>query len=382
MKFSVVIPTLDRAPLLGNALRSALDQRDVDHEVLVSNNHSSDATEAVVRELSAPNLRYVETDRTLSMVDHWEFALEKAQGDWILILCDDDALVPDALARLSRVAEQHPDAEVMRYRKAIYCYDDGVERTGNYIRYKQASADRVRVVDSRRTLEGILGSLRGHGPRYLNCAVRRRLVERIRSRHGRAFWEWAPDISGGALLLAHTPSFLDLTRVLMLWGKNLGSYGSGSAADPAHLRRFLEQFDAFSGRLQYTGHPELLTVTNMVLDTLGRVREQLGGEWSGMRPDPAAVLPRLRDDLVNYLAHGHAACREPLEAIQRELEALPAAHPARPRRGKTLRKRLKSALRGAFPRLDRTRIIESPHAGEEFHDIYQAVKVFHRHELR
>ena len=59
--FSIVIPTRNRAGLLPHALRSALAQTWQDYEILVSDNHSTDATPEVVGEVGADRVRYVRT---------------------------------------------------------------------------------------------------------------------------------------------------------------------------------------------------------------------------------------------------------------------------------------------------------------------------------
>lgn len=367
---------MNRASLLENALRSALDLTGPVLEVVVSNNHSTDETESVVRAFSSPKLRYFETERTLSMVDHWEFILGKAEGEWVVFLCDDDALLPGAISYLSQVAKQHPNAEVMRFRKAVYCYDDGVEQSGNYIRFSEGTRDRVRVVDSRKMLEQQLTKMRGHIPRYLNCAVRRSLSERIRSRHGRAFCDWAPDTSGGMLLLANSTSFLELSRILMLWGKNSQSYGSGALINPAHLRQFMEQFDSFNGRFENTPYPDLLTISNSVLDTLERTKGLLGEGWRDTKTDLVPYLQALLKDLARYAERGHEEYREPIERVRADLRARLTRRKRLRIVRKSLQRRLKSTARRALPSLTRERIIKSPHEGQELRNIYDAAKVF------
>src|SRR5439155_1533464 len=73
-RFSIVMPTRNRAQLLQFALQSALDQPTADLEVVVSDNDSRDDTPAVARRFNDPRVRYVRTPETLAMPDSWEFA--------------------------------------------------------------------------------------------------------------------------------------------------------------------------------------------------------------------------------------------------------------------------------------------------------------------
>ncbi|MBK9146161.1 MAG: glycosyltransferase family 2 protein [Candidatus Melainabacteria bacterium] len=101
-QFSIVIPTRNRAHLLKSALSSALEQDFESYEILVSNNASEDDTEEVVSQLADQRVRYIKTDRVLSMPDHWEFAIEQARGQYVTFLCDDDARTPDSLKTVAR----------------------------------------------------------------------------------------------------------------------------------------------------------------------------------------------------------------------------------------------------------------------------------------
>lgn len=68
------MPTCEREHLLRHALRSVLSRQTFeDYEVVVSDNHSTDDTEGVVRELADERVRYVRTEKRLSMLDNYEF---------------------------------------------------------------------------------------------------------------------------------------------------------------------------------------------------------------------------------------------------------------------------------------------------------------------
>ncbi|MCA9109881.1 MAG: glycosyltransferase family 2 protein, partial [Planctomycetaceae bacterium] len=82
-RFSIVMPTRNRACLFRSALQSALAQTCGDFEVVISNNQSSDNTNEVARTFDDPRVRYFETDQTLPMSRNWEFALSNARGEYV-----------------------------------------------------------------------------------------------------------------------------------------------------------------------------------------------------------------------------------------------------------------------------------------------------------
>lgn len=100
----VAIPTRNRPGSLFRALESVLAQGDVNLEIIVSDNNStSDLLEggAAIRD---SKVKYFRHTRDLSMTENWNFCLEKASGEYFLLLSDDDYLLPGALtAMLSAV---------------------------------------------------------------------------------------------------------------------------------------------------------------------------------------------------------------------------------------------------------------------------------------
>ena len=149
----------------------------------------------------------------MSMVDHWEFALGQARGEWIVVLCDDDALLPQALARLADLAVRHPDNQIVQFSALTYVYDDGVAADGNYVDLPPSVPWFERHIDSRARLAENFRRLSGNMPKI---PQRRRAAAicstALRPRHGRifvpgrrtlpparcccrprgGFWKWAP----------------------------------------------------------------------------------------------------------------------------------------------------------------------------------------------
>ncbi|HEY2944034.1 MAG TPA: glycosyltransferase [Vicinamibacteria bacterium] len=97
-RVSVCIPTFNHGRFLGEALRSVLDQDYQDYEVIVSDNASTDGTEAVVRELADERIRYLRNDRNIGMMENWNRAIQQSRGRYVKVLQADDALRPGALS--------------------------------------------------------------------------------------------------------------------------------------------------------------------------------------------------------------------------------------------------------------------------------------------
>jgi glycosyltransferase involved in cell wall biosynthesis len=95
-RFSVIIPTFNRATILPRALRSVLSQTERDFEVVVVDDGSSDATDAIVAAFDDPRVRYhAQHNAGPSAARNSGAAL--ARGDFLVFLDSDDELLPSAL---------------------------------------------------------------------------------------------------------------------------------------------------------------------------------------------------------------------------------------------------------------------------------------------
>src|SRR5476649_272130 len=103
-RYSIVIPTCDRATLLEHTLRGILAIPRDDIEIVVSDNASTDETPFVIEAVRHdPRVVAVRTDRRLPMPMHWEFAFSKASGDFVIVNGDDDGFSPNLLKIIDTV---------------------------------------------------------------------------------------------------------------------------------------------------------------------------------------------------------------------------------------------------------------------------------------
>jgi hypothetical protein len=106
-KFTVVIPTRDRAATLGSTLKTCLRQNYPNYEIIVSDNLSDDNTREIVTSLGDPRIRYINPGRRLSMSGNFEFALRHVNEGFLMFIGADDGLMPDAISYADQLARQH-----------------------------------------------------------------------------------------------------------------------------------------------------------------------------------------------------------------------------------------------------------------------------------
>ena len=301
--FSIVMPTRNRAPLLQYALQSALDQTFADYEIVVSNNSSSDDTEQVIRQVGGERVRYVRTDRVLPMHDSWDFALTHARGDWVLFLCDDDALYPEALQIINNTiaAEQ---TELVAWLSGFYYIDTPYippERRGHLV-LPHCTGRPIRM-SSQSQLEALF-RLRFNPnivPKMLNSCCRHTLIERVKQRLGRVFPPPCPDYTCGAAMLALTDSYCLIDRQLELCG--CGSHVPGVSADGKKPTSHVEFVNDFQG--QRYEHVPLTHDTgwNGIVESLLKVQKAMQPELAGLKLDRAAYFSSCYVDM-RALANG------------------------------------------------------------------------------
>lgn len=104
-RVSVVVPTHNRSGLLAVTLRSVLRQRDVDLEVIVVDEASTDDTPDVLAGLGDRRVRIVRHEVPHGVSTARNRGAADARGEWVAFIDDDDLWAPDKLARQVHAAQ-------------------------------------------------------------------------------------------------------------------------------------------------------------------------------------------------------------------------------------------------------------------------------------
>jgi glycosyltransferase involved in cell wall biosynthesis len=96
-KFTIIIPTRERANTLYHTIRSCLNQTYKNYEIIVSDNYSQDNTKEVVGFFNDSRIKYINTGIRLSMSQNFDFALSHVIEGYLMFIGDDDAILPNSL---------------------------------------------------------------------------------------------------------------------------------------------------------------------------------------------------------------------------------------------------------------------------------------------
>jgi len=103
---SVVIPTYNRAGLIGRSIQSVLDQTYRDFELIVVDDGSTDDTSSVVAAFRDPRINYVRLRRNRGAGAARNAGIRMARGKFLAFQDSDDEWLPTKLAKQMLIFEQ------------------------------------------------------------------------------------------------------------------------------------------------------------------------------------------------------------------------------------------------------------------------------------
>ena len=120
---SIAIPAYKRT-WLKEAIESALSQDYDDIELIIVDDHSPQNLKEVVNPyLSDKRVSYYCNESNIgkdSVANNWNRCLEYIRGEFFILLCDDDILMPGFVSTLLDLARKYPQCAVFHGRRMLY----------------------------------------------------------------------------------------------------------------------------------------------------------------------------------------------------------------------------------------------------------------------
>ena len=159
MKFSVLLPTRNGGKYLKSCIESVLSQDYKDMELIVFDNANTDNTAEVVNSYSIDKrLKYYRTDSVVSVTDNWNNALKKSSGDYVLMMGDDDFLLPGYFDTLDKTIKENDFPDGISYFGYSFMYPDAVDNSMGY--YSDPHYDyEKKLINSGKTTKNQLKSI-------------------------------------------------------------------------------------------------------------------------------------------------------------------------------------------------------------------------------
>lgn len=117
---TVVLPTYNRAKLLGDAIASVLDQTNANLELIVVDDGSTDETRALVASLGDPRVIFLQNESNSGVAVALNRGIKAARGDFVAFIGDDDVWLPKKLELQVDLLTRAPESVGVVYCGAIY----------------------------------------------------------------------------------------------------------------------------------------------------------------------------------------------------------------------------------------------------------------------
>jgi glycosyltransferase involved in cell wall biosynthesis len=246
LKFTVIIPTRERADTLEWSLKTCTTQDYDNFEIIVSDNFSQDHTREIVEANKDNRIRYINTGKRISMTSNYEFALSYATGDYVCIIGDDDGIMPNALHELNKVL-LGTEIEAISWKKPVYIWNQHYKsELKNTLQISLKS--NFRKYDSKETVKELLAFKPGAKLNYNDLAclyhgfIRRDTINKLRLPDGRFFNSTLPDVYASVAVSCAVESFYQTDVPYSLHGISKHSTGHFSEKSQS-LQKFLSEID-------------------------------------------------------------------------------------------------------------------------------------------
>jgi glycosyltransferase involved in cell wall biosynthesis len=324
MKISVLIPTRDRLPLLRRAVDSVLRHEAQDWEIVISDNASAEDVAGYVRSLDDTRIVYVRTARPLAVTENWNNALAHSSGDYVLMLGDDDAVLPAYFSNVQSLIGDFDQPQVIYHNALVYAYPgvvpaepDGYLRSEGYAEFLRGAREPFAL--QRERAQAVVRAAMGFKLRYgFNmqfATVARPLIEEL-SRSGPFYRSRFPDYYAMNNVFQRARSIVVDPRPAVVIGVSPRSYGFFHNNNAEKAGRAFLQASEDDSRAR-SGEQPLLPGTNINdgwLDAMRELHRELGC--------PRDLRPRYRRYRMLQIVHVYDGRYLRSSISQAELEEL------------------------------------------------------------
>ncbi len=185
-KFTVIIPTRERADTLRHTLQTCVTQDYENLEILVCDNASQDNTYDVVHSVNDPRIKYVNSGQRISMMENFELAFSHVKTGFVYSMGDDDGLTRHSIQRANEIVNSTQSKAVISD-FAHYMWPSVASTAAGQLLFSTRSGFELR--DAKDDLNQVLYKRRSfnHVPCIYYGFVHTDLINELRHQHGKLF---------------------------------------------------------------------------------------------------------------------------------------------------------------------------------------------------
>jgi glycosyltransferase involved in cell wall biosynthesis len=226
---SIILPVYNRLEYLSQAIDSVLNQTYKNWELIIADDASDDNTKKFLNRYDQfSNIKIYSNPQNLGLFPNLNLAIRQSQGEYILLLCTDDFLLPECLHSSLSLLETNQDTGlVLSAFKAVDA--EGRELpSGNIYYYDQFLSKPLQLLRSEEVLPLLLkyGSINGN---LSGMFFTRSLYERVGGFREDsvqvADWEWVYRVAKqSSILMSKTPVAVVRSHAQQLSAVNFKSF--------------------------------------------------------------------------------------------------------------------------------------------------------------
>jgi glycosyltransferase involved in cell wall biosynthesis len=290
MSFTIILPVHGNSPWLNEALESVVNQESNNWKLLIADDGSDDKAKHWLKtkllELKDERIQWTQRPVNLGLFKNLNQAINESRTDWILLLCSDDRLHPNAIRSLEQLRQSWPGTGLI-----LSSFDsinaDGSQRSADSSQHHDQLRLDTGLVDPEKMVPELLrlGSINGNlsGMAFSKEHWLKSGVFREDWRHA-ADWEWLIRASeSNPLLLNRKPiaSVRTHEQQLSVRNRKSGHECQEVAAVVSSLLNHPYLKDQLRGR-EWAGHVMQFQLWNL----LKAARQ---GEWSQLAEGLKAI---------------------------------------------------------------------------------------------
>lgn len=196
---SVVVPTKNRQIYCIDAVKTILQDLDERCELIIQDNSSDNSLKDKLESLADDRIVYNYNARPLSFIDNFEEALNLSNGEFFLVLGDDDSTTKDTIRVVEWMQENNADSiastKVVDYiwpNSSIEKYQNGLL---TFYNYNQAILEVDALEQLKKLIQnGFLAYQKYNLPRTYHGIIRKSCMDQVKSITGSFFGGLTPDI--------------------------------------------------------------------------------------------------------------------------------------------------------------------------------------------
>lgn len=244
--FNIIIPTRNRLVTLQHSIKTVLNQNYDNYKIIVSDNYSNDGTKNFLESLNSEKIEYFNTGRSISMSSNYEFALSKIKEGFVILIGDDDGLLPFALKVLNEIINEEKALAISSCTAVYYWpgaspYEDLllIPRTKKYVERRESSI----------FLEKLLNGSLDYSELpmlYTGGVVHSSLIDKAKNSAGKFYHSFTPDIYSGIAIASVLEEYIRIEEPLAISGLSKYSNGQsqlGSNKDDSIAQAFYSEND-------------------------------------------------------------------------------------------------------------------------------------------